>query len=97
MIKREDIKPGLWITQNLLKNQNDYRVMRVERIDENSKVHFKGVRFGKSFSGDRAIGCRIISEYKIHLNFLISEPNYALLKNANKRYKRMTIEALFKI
>jgi hypothetical protein len=37
----ETPSPGMWITQNLIKNQGNYKIMRVHHIDSEEKdVHF---------------------------------------------------------
>ena len=34
-IKQGELKPGMWVTFNLLKHQNDYRIQRVKSIGKN--------------------------------------------------------------
>jgi hypothetical protein len=32
--------PGMWVTQNLLSHQNEYRVMHIHNIDKDGQVHY---------------------------------------------------------
>lgn len=96
MVNKEQLKPGVWIVQNLIKHQNDYRILRVGR-SEKIMTHFnKTVAFGINSFTDKPMKARIGNSLNTPIGYITSKPQYSLLKNANRRYKRQAIQAIFK-
>lgn len=96
MINREQLKPGTWIVQNLIKHQNDYMIMRVDRSEKSLTFFNKMIVFGIHSFNDEPMKARIGRGFDIPTYSIISKPQFSLLKNASKRYKKQAIRAVFK-
>lgn len=95
MIDRDKLKPGVWIVQNLIKHQNDYMIMRVDRVEKSMTYFDKMITFGTSSMG-HVFKARIGRGFDIPTYTVTSRPQFSLLKNANKKYKKMAIQSIFK-
>ena len=96
MIDRDKLKPGTWIVQNLIKHQNDYIVRRIDRVEKSMTYFDKSVTFGVHSFGGRPMNARIGRGLDIPTWSITSRPEFSLLKNARKKYKRLIIEAILK-
>ncbi|MFW6028964.1 MAG: hypothetical protein ACOCRO_01780 [Halanaerobiales bacterium] len=95
MIDRDNLKPGTWIVQNLIKHQNDYMIMRIDRVEKSMTYFDKMITFGTSSMG-HVFKARIGRGFDIPTSVITTRPKFSLLKNANRKYKRMAILAIFK-
>lgn len=96
MVNRDQLKPGVWIVQNLIKHQNDYMIMRVDRVEKSMTYFDKMITFGIYSFGDKPMKARIGRGFDIPTYSITSKPQFSLLKNANRKYKRKAIQAIFK-
>ena len=95
MVDRDKLKTGLWIVQNLIKHQNDYMIMRIDKVEKSMTYFDKMITFGVA-STNYVFKARIGRRFTIPTYSIISKPQFSLLKNANKKYKRMAIQAILK-
>lgn len=95
-VKREQIQPGVWIVQNLIKHQNDYVLLRVKEVGKTMTEFDKMVKFSTYSFGDRPMPAKFSESFQIPTSSIYTKSWFSLAKNAPKKYKRMIIEAVLK-
>lgn len=93
----ENIRPGMWITQNVVSHQNDYILLHVERID-GKFVHFDIIiRIHKLRNSGRIYPGTLVarsSAIDMHIRTL-SKSMFREMKRPKSDIRRGAIQTIF--
>lgn len=102
MVKREQLQPGTWILQNMIRHQGDYRILRVNKLSD-KMIYFDVVITlrGKSKESLRPGSSRVDSQnlYDMPIGSITHNTgpsSFSVMKKIKQQHKKPIIQTLFK-